>query len=269
MGMGFKSFLVAGVVLSVVMANASLAAAKPRVSFTLPTTASAGVATPFSYATKGLTSGSRVVLQRQQGTARAWRTVAALAKVKAGSSALPALPLGIYGVRIAAIAHHGKIVAEQRRSVKVFGEVPFTTLFSLSSESHAAVLDGANQPGVYTTPSRTFNYAFASYANQESASTILTVGNNTCRSVHIDFVPGVQGSESSPGYQNASATLSVVQQSLDPTTSTAGFNAFGALDAVLVPGQSWSVTTLASKRSIDLYINGSAICYQGTPLTRP
>jgi hypothetical protein len=267
--MGSRSLLVATVSLSVLMANTSLALAKPHVSFTLPTTASAGVATPFSYATNGLTPGNRVVLQRQQGTARVWRTVAALASIKAGSSALPALPLGIYSVRVAAIAHHGKVVAEQRRSIKVFGEVPFTQLFSLDSEHHSAVQDGANQPGVYTTPTRTFNYAFASYANTEAAATILTVGNNTCRSVHIDFVPGVQGSESEPIFQSASATVSVVQQSLDPVASTAAFNAFGALDATLVPGQSWSVTTLGIKESIRLYLNGSAICYSGSPLTRP
>lgn len=267
--MRFRGFVVAGIALVVLTTDVSIALAKPHVSLALPPTGNAGVATSFAYTTRGLSSSSRLVLQRQQGTARVWRTVASLAKARTGASSLPGLTLGIYRIRIAAIARRGKVVAEQPRTIEIFGEVPFTTLFALGYETHSAELSGANIPGVYTTPGRTFNYDFETFANENQSSTVITVGNNTCRSVHIDFVPGLTGSESAPYYQSSSATLSVIQQSLDPVVSTAGFSTFGALDAQLVPGESWSVTTFGNSKSIHVYVNGSAVCYRSGPLTRP
>jgi hypothetical protein len=226
--------------------SAPVASAKPRVSLTLPSTSNAGVSTPFSYATRGLAAASRVVLQRQQGTGRIWRTAVKLKRTKAGSASLRGLPLGRYQLRIAVLGSRNKVLAQRRRQLSVFGDVSFSKLFSSTG-------------GVYTTPTGTFPYAMGFYASD----TAFTVTTNPCRSVHIVFVAGPPGAGEDAQVATQTAIATLVQQSADPRSTTAAGNSVGTLDARIVPGQSWGLR-LAQQGGTLLfrwYVNGMASCY--------
>lgn len=108
------------------------------------------------------------------------------------------------------------------------------------------------------------------FANRNENFTFATVGKNPCRHAHFDFVPGIQGAnEESYRARGAAATLSIVQEALDPQSSTAGFNEFGSLDARLETGKTWSLTTRGINESIRVFSNGFATCYSRGPLTEP
>lgn len=248
-------------------AAAPVAPANVRVSLTLPASADAGAPVPFSYTARGMRARDRLVVQRQQGTARAWRTVRTLSRSKR-SSELSGLPLGSYKLRIAVLDARSKVQTQQARTLKVFGKVPFSTLFTPPGEIGGAWYSGAPQSGVYTTPTSTFAYAMRMFANLNRTFTFATVGNNKCRSAHFDFVPGGGGvGFSSPSY--GAATLSVVQEALEPTAASAGFNQLGALDVTLEPGSSWSLNSLGSGESVQLYTNGYAVCFSDEPFLKP
>jgi hypothetical protein len=129
--------------------------------------------------------------------------------------------------------------------------------------------------GVYTTSAVSFPYVLQMRGlkaivegEQAPVNTLLSVAHNHCRSVHIEYVFGKR-SVTSGAYaalMPTSGTISVVQQGSSPVRSTAGFEAEGSLDAKLVPGQTWSITVLAtvpvgdSPGGVEAFVNGYAIC---------
>jgi hypothetical protein len=181
-------------------------------------------------------------LQRQQGTSHAWQTVATLNR-SSGSGQLKGLPLGTYLLRIADLGPHMKVLADQRRGLAVFGNVPLSTLFA----GHA--------PGVYTTPSRTFSYVARYTDLAGSGQPALTVSPNHCRSVHLDFVAA--GDYDYPGQVGVLTVTASVPQKM-----------IGALDAALVPGKAWSlnVSQTGGSNAMDFYLNGSASCDSAAPI---
>lgn len=253
--------LIACVVFGVV---ASPAVARPRVSLNLPGAANAATPIPLSYATNGVRASSRLVIQRREGTASAWRTVLRLPRAKTGSAQMPGLPLGAYDTRIADLGSRGKVLAEQKRALKVFGRVPFSTLFV---HNEAVIgFNGNTGPGVVTTPSKTFQYAFGGVAGVGNPA--VTVSNNRCRSAHFEFVPGFP-TDVHGLYDANTGSITVVQETLDPVSATAAFNTLASLDATLVPGKSWSINSAMTGvgEGIYIYVNGFALCYSDVPFT--
>jgi hypothetical protein len=253
-GTAFATTLIAVVVFS---GNAVEAIAKPSVSFTLQGSGTAGTATPFSYTARGRIHGDRLVVQRQVGTAQVWRTVRELTG-RSGSSALPALPLGNYRVRIVDINKQNLLLAQVQQTLHVFGIVPFSTLFSSVPFNCCSFA-----PGTYSTPTKTFDYFFHSEYDGDLQGTqdelIFTVMHNACRSIHFDFVPGKPDFPNPPGPMTI--TLTLVQASADPVSASATTDSFGALDGQLTPGQSWGLRDSANPvKAAPLYINGSASC---------
>jgi hypothetical protein len=228
------------------------AVAKPTVSLTAPSSIDAGAPLSVSWSAARVAAGSRLVIQRQQGTARVWRTVAHVAG-PGGTQPLPSvkLAIGTYRFRIADLGSHNKVLAQRQRTVHAFGDVPFSTLFTGFRGS----------PGVYTTPSRTFSYV----DEVDQDGTAFTVAHNRCRSVHFDFVPGDFGY--APASENGSIT--VVQETLDPVAATVPVETIGALDATLVAGKSWSLRVARSggNTSLDYFLNGLANCDSTTPFS--
>jgi hypothetical protein len=203
-----------------------------------------------SYESSHLTGGTRLVVQRQMGTGRRFRTVLRL-HGRRGSASLPPLAIGAYTLRIAAVRSR-RVLASRRASVKVFAAVPFTTLFHKTAE-------------VYVVPTVAFPWVFQRYAPGDTstgtAGPVFSVTKNPCRSVHVDFIPGsFDGGEDMTGQ---SGTGSVVQQSRDPIATTVPAQTVGRIDAELVPGQSWAFTgaQLSDISNVDWYVNGSASCY--------
>jgi hypothetical protein len=244
-----RSFLgiAVGAVLAFV-AMPALANAGLHITLTVPSQATAGVAIPFTYTSVGVPARGRLVVQRQMGTRHVYQTVATLRRVRIGQSALAPLPLGVYTLRIAVIVRR-RVIPDPRASLSVFGQVPFSTLFNTSSS------------GVYTTQSRTFAYVL-SLRDDGSPPPALSVTRNNCRAIHFDFVPG---NETYPAPETA--TITVVQETLDPQSASAAIDAFGSLDARLIPGQAWSINTSAAGQpdGFNVFANGSASCDSAAP----
>jgi hypothetical protein len=220
-----------------------------QVAMSVGSALNAGTPTAFSW-TAHRAPRSSVVIQRQEGTSHAWRTVLTLGRASAGSATLPALGIGQYHIRIANLDRHGRVLAARQVTVSAFGDVPFSQLFG-------------GQGGVETTKQITFPYALW-YYNGETNYTAFTVAGNTCRSVHLEFVPDAGASGE---YQHATATI--VQQSSDPIATTVSANSKGIVDASVIPGQSWAVNlaqvpTGHLENLITWYLNGTANCYTTT-----
>jgi hypothetical protein len=173
--------------------------------------------------------------------------------------------LGQYKLRLAVLTSRGKVLSARVANVNVFGSVPFSTLFP--GDSTAAVIGGNGNtgPGTATTTSNTFSYAFGGVTGNNP---FVTVSNNTCRSASIVFLPTYP--YQLPGLVGSTGSLTVVQESMDPTTATAAFNTTGTLNVALVPGQGWSINIAGSadaEEEIYVYVNGTADCYSAEPFT--
>jgi hypothetical protein len=218
--------------------NAS-ARPKPSVTWTSSLNASAGQVIPVSWSSKYV-GGAKLVIQRPVGTAKVWKSALKL-NGRTGSAQLPALSLGKYRYRLAAL-EGARVIAQQIVKIRAFGEVPLSTLFGAGEHEH-----------VYTAP--TFSFPYVGWwddsveRSESERNTVLQVKNNHCLSIHIAFVPTSRGN----------STLSLVQETRDPVTASAPMNTIGSLDADLVPGQSWAVTVAPSEAaSVDF--NGFAVC---------
>jgi hypothetical protein len=251
--------LIRGAVPMVVVAVGGLGApaaeAKTSVAFALPASGTAATPTPFTYSARGLRGGDRLVLQRQQGSAGHWRTAVKLvATTSAGRGKLPALPLGAYTTRVAVLTKAGRVRAQQTRRIKVYGQVPYSTLFGTAG-------------GVYTTPTATFRWVFADYAAAITGP-IVAVTTNPCRSTHVDFVPGNRDAADPNLSATHTGTVTVVQESRDPVSATVPAQANGSLDATLVPGQAWSLKgNQTGNILLTFYVNGTASCFSAGPLS--
>jgi hypothetical protein len=173
---------------------------------------------------------SRVVIQRQEGTEHVWRTIATLRGGR-GTFSLPGLSLGFYRLRIAAFSRKGRLLAQQQRSLSVFGYVPLSAVF------------GAKDAGTYTTPTATFSYVLLrNDGGGDGTGAFGESTKNACRAIHIDFIPGsTDGDPEDRGLFDYTGTVSLVQASSDPVSASMPFDDKGSLDATLIPGQSWSV----------------------------
>lgn len=138
-----------------VAVGAPEASAAPKVALTLPSQATAGEAASVQFSTSGLPSNVRLVLQRRFGTAHVWKTVASLGRSRTGSSEIGSLPLGVYGVRIAALGRHNQVLAQHVSTLRVFGVVPFSRLFD---GAHITSGVGIGETGTYTTRTSSFEY---------------------------------------------------------------------------------------------------------------
>jgi hypothetical protein len=189
-----------------------------------------------------LGSGHKLVIQQPVGTAHTWRSIMKLPS-SSGSAELPGLPLGVYRLRIADLVGR-RVLAQQALNIRVFGEVPFSTLLR-------GVSPGA---GVYATSTTSFPYVTL----YEPSRSAFSVRRNPCVAVHVAFVPGGFGY---PNGSNISGTVTVVQESRDAVSASASYNSIGSLDAELVPGQSWSVNvSWQGEHEPLIYINGYAVC---------
>lgn len=232
--------------------------AKPRVFWKLPGRVSEGQTIPFTWKVKGRFGRKyRLVVQRPVGTARAWRTMRRL-RTRRGSAELPAQALGRYRFRLALLRGR-RVLAKRVVGIGVFGPVPFSVLFRE---------DG----GVYTTPSSSFPYIVSFNPGElgyfdAPPKTAFAVKRNRCSAVHIGFVLGSEDKDGSHDYGAMHGTVTVVQESRDPVTTTAPFDQIASVDAELVPGQTWSVLvdeTGTTEQTTDwrdeVYLNGYAIC---------
>jgi hypothetical protein len=232
---------------------AGAARAKPVATITAAAAAAERTPIPFAWTAKRVPAGGKVVVQRQVGSAKAWRTVARLPAGGNGVGNLPALGLGEYQVRIAVQGKkkNGKrpILASRRIVLRVFGVVSFAMLFAKET------------PGTYTATGRTFSYAFprTMFGSSQTAVTIAK-DRNFCRAVHVDVVLG------KGALGPASAHVGLLQETRDEAAVSLATDVISSLDAALTPGQSWSInnalTSGDAPLGVGIYYNGFANCYR-------
>lgn len=240
-------------------------ATRPSVSLSLPASANAGSAIGFTYAFHRVTVGDRLFVQRQEGTARVWRTISQL-RSPAGSASIDGLPLGIYRLRVAAQSGSGHIVAQEQQTIMVFGRVPFSTLMS----GLKVFNDGLN--GTYAMPTETFDYVigFPLSNNGDPPFPIPPVSatNNYCRELHLNFVPG--RADTAADFPPWSASVSIVQATLEPVSASASAETIGSLNAPLVPGTSWSINVAQTTGMLNgddaMFVNGYGVCDRSASL---
>jgi hypothetical protein len=225
------------------------AAPKAKVSLALPSMANEGAAISFSWTGRHLGPNHRLVLQKPVGTAHVWKSIMRL-NSNSGSAEMSGLPLGTYRLRIADLIGR-RVIAQQVGTLPVYGQVPFSTLFN------------DHQSKVQTTPQYTFPWVVSHYDGD--GPTAFQVSNNNCLSVHIGFVSMEYYNHGATGTE----TLTLVQESKEPVSTSVAYNAIGSLDAELVVGQSWAVSQshLSEHQGSPTmtYINGYAICKSAEP----
>jgi hypothetical protein len=235
------------------LTTAPVAFARPHSNLKLavPSQSTAGQPIPFSIASAGVLPGDALLIQRQQGTAHSWRTVAVVGR---HVGKLPALPMGRYNVRVIELTHRShRVYGENDARLRVFGTVPLSVLFA-----------GSYTAGTVNLPGSTFT--FVDYLGPGGTATIQAAAND-CRSVHFDVAYAYPNLQYYPTYNPPAGVLTVTQETADPQATTIAPNAIGALDAFLVVGQSWSVNGQADPGHVFLYdLNGSASCLSATPL---
>lgn len=228
----------------------------PDVAVTLRAPRFVDAERPFDvkWSAKNMPPGAAIVVERQLGTADSWRTVAHLGA--AHTATVPGLPMGRHRVRITVVGG-GRTLGESEATVFSFGRVPLATLTS----QWWSVLA---RPGVYTTPARTFSYAFRFYLPWQHNPVLAVDRTQTCKSVHIDWIPGSSDNNPQP---ESRVMLTLVQESADPVPRSAAYDEFASLDATLVPGESWSISMrqIGGAAADDAFVNGYAVCYSSEP----
>lgn len=237
------------------------ARARPSIHLGLPTQATAGTPTPFSWSASGVPHHGSLVVQRTVGTANHWRTIAHL-RTLGGSGKLPPLSLGRYNLRLAAVSSDGRLLGLQARKLFVFGEVPFSTL--ITGSIYAPVGPGGHVgAGTLATATGTFSYVFK--VSSYPGAIVVSKANSECRSVHVEFL----GPAGSGGGEVTGLTLTIVQEATDPVSVSAPLGTVATLDALLTPGQSWALNAGSQPqgaRTIYLYLDGYAVCSGTTPI---
>jgi len=212
-----------------------------HVAITLPATATSGNPVPFTWSAS---APGAIVVQKPEGTAHVWRTILRL-RGRGGTSTLPPTAIGTYRMRIAAIKGR-QTFAESQVLLHVYGQVPFTTLFH------------KNGVQTVTTPTNTFDYVVVPGLEDTPP---LTVTNNHCTSLHIEWDTHISGYRPRQLTPELQATLSLVQEAREPQSVTAPYETISTLDAQ-VEGKSWSLEAKNSNTQWDLqgYVNGYGIC---------
>lgn len=234
---------------SAILVPSAGAVPKAKVSLTLPSMSNEGAPIPFSWTGKHLRRNHRLVVQKPVGTAHVWKSIMRL-NSNSGSAELGGLPLGTYRLRIADLIGR-RVLAQQVGTLSVYGQVPFSTLFN------------DHQNKVQATPQYTFPWVVSHYDGD--GPTAFQVSNNNCLSVHIGFVSRDYYNHDETGTE----TLTLIQESKDPVSTSVAYNAIGSLDAELVVGQSWAVNqSHVSEQQGNptiTYMNGYAICKSTEP----
>lgn len=233
-------------VLSLTALVATDAHAKPRpaLSWSLAKGVREGAPIGFTWSTSHL-GDARLVIQHPVGTSRTWKTMTTL-KTRSGSGELPGVPLGKYRYRLAALKGK-RVLAQQVVGASVFGEVPFSVL-----------LGNANIQ-VATTPSYSFPYVDY-WEGAYNGERVFSAQRNNCIFVHVAFLLTV-----GEGYSGklTAGTITLVQETRQPTAITAPFNTIGSLDAQVTPGQTWAVN---GQHTENVHFNGYAVCNSTEPI---
>jgi len=238
------------------VALAAPAGKRPAVEWTISHSPNAGKPVPFTWKVRHLPAHGSLVLQTPEGTGRVWQTISRLGHHSSGSASTPKLSLGVRHLRLA-IVHGRKVIAAAAHTLRVYGKVPLKRLLKYPNK------------GTYTAPTFTFPYVATNEFSGTTANRgIVTDGKSRCRRIVIAGVLGTDGQADT--VSGETGTLTVVQQSRNPTSASAGSDQLATVSAKVKPGQSWSLNDAVSNSPYwggTFYLNGYGICFARSKLS--
>lgn len=204
----------------------------------------AGQPLALTYTATGLDPGTQLVLQRQVGTDLVWTTVAPLAD---GKGQGPAIGIGAYNFRVAAVDSSAVVAASDPTTLQVFGDVPLSTLLGKST-STATI--GTH---VFRYSDETGNLSGHTATNPRTLFSVLS----TCRAA--TFQLAVSGNGWGP------AVVAVSQERADAKSTTVQPTSITSLSVALVPDTTFSLIAWPQAgRDSDVYYDGVVSCYTPT-----
>jgi hypothetical protein len=254
-----RVMLVVGIVVCA-MPAATAAARGLHVTLAVPAQATAGNPISVGYTSVGLPRHAKLVVQRQMGTARVWKTVAVLTPKRLARADLPALPLGRYHVRIAVLSGR-QVIPDPAANLNVYGTVSLATLCNNSS-----VTVNQNYPcaaGNTSTQVGGNVFSYVAYGGSYGDSypafhDSIDFPATSCRSISLVF--GLPNDNASPG---DSAYLEVVTATMDPQPAGAAYGSLGVLNAAL-DGRPWDIDNSSTNGEDPVAVNGTASCDSAT-----
>ena len=211
------------------------------------TQVTAGESATFTYATRHITSGEHVVVQRAQGSAQSWVTIRSLTS-KSGSAGTGGIPMGRQRLRIAVTNAAGSVLAAgAAKTVLSFGTVTWEQILG----------HGTNTVVIGTT---TFRYASAPNINSafydSTGTRIAYVNASSCRSMTIRV--GAVKDEPFGAGTSRDDSVSFIRESADPITVALPVETIQSFTASFAPGSAWSLKIAGTHY---MYFNGTASCY--------
>jgi hypothetical protein len=224
----------------------AVAAVRPAVSFSFVSAdVAAGQAPHVRYAVSGVPRGGSVVLQRRVGTAGVWRSAKVL--TRSGRSAVaPAVGMGLWRYRVVVRDASRHVLAAKGRQLRAYSHLRLGDYLSTFWGGGSLVV--GDRTFVYVGQTR--------YGHPQP----FHADSTPCRRLHVDL--GAPTSTTNDWVW----TSTIVQQSRDSVSATTGPGVVDAVEAAIVPGQSWAVEVAWSSGNPNadvpgLSFNGWLDCY--------
>jgi len=204
-----------------------------------------------TYRAQHVPGGSRLVFQRQVGTAQVWRTILALSP-HATTANLPPVSQGQHTLRLALISRGGRSIATVVHSLKVYGPVPLATLLGERTET----VDIGGTLFRYVAGLSGFFRGYIGSQCGDVASPnceVFKLVGSTCRSLALQVATQTDANDATP------PSVTIASERADPVNIQVPLNASTEVHAAIV-GDVEVTYALQGARG-GLYFNGSANCY--------
>jgi hypothetical protein len=198
-----------------------------------------------TYSTVHLPRRSKIYLQRQFGSRRAWKSVEHLKK-PSGTAGTPAVQMGSYAYRIRVLAGKKAVTTSAVHHLYAYGNVAYATLCTET--------DASCQQGTMQVCDTVFTYVqhIPGTTTYPTYTQILSLGKTSCSQIKIRWA----AFDTTSG--DASYTK-ILQSSSDPRKASTPSNTIGTITARLDGGP--LIVDGATTDGNDMFLNGSARCY--------
>lgn len=206
-----------------------------------------------SFSTTNVPGGARILLQREFGTAKVWKSVERL-HGRSGSATAPAVPLGQYLYRVDIVV--AKTAASSPpKKLYAYGAVPFQTV--------CAAIRGSCDTQTEQIGTTIFTYVWSANADAYPRySQDISEKSTTCRTGTLQLAqPNSDGTND--------AYLQIIQSASDPENGSTVAGTIGTF-AITFDGGPWILNVASSNLNYgdgdSVQINGTFDCYSTTGL---
>jgi hypothetical protein len=227
-------------------------ASRPTVQFRfLHESVEMGEPAAFTYRAQHVPGGSRLVFQRQVGTAQVWRTILTL-NLHATTANLPPVSQGQHTLRLALIGRGERSIASAVHRLKVYGPVPLATLL----DKHTETVDIGGTLFRYVAG---LNGFFRGYNGSENCGVasptceVFKLVGSTCRSLALQLAAQTNANDATP------PSVTIASERDDPVNIQVPLNASTEVHAELAGDAELTYERQGAAGA--LYVNGVANCY--------